>query len=150
MQLPPKSQGLPLYLIRHLDGTGGRIQTYESGSQSPLPYRLATPVYLCTSPLNPDSPQRTSNSFLRPTGHGLFYLSFCYHYEVHERRNFSCLYERNKRLSGVRGGSRTPICGTGGHRFQPLNYSHISDFHLFLISTDVLSISHSVSFVKSF
>lgn len=102
MQTAPKSQGLPLYLIRHLDGTGGRIQTYESGSQSPLPYRLATPVYLCTSPPNPDSPQRTSNSFLRPTGHGLFYLSFCYHYEVHERRNFSCLYERNKRLSGVR------------------------------------------------
>ena len=96
--------------------------------ESPLPYRLATPVCLCTSPPNPDSPQRTSNSFLRPTGHGLFYLSFCYHYEVHERRNFSCLYERNKRLSGVRGGSRTPICGTGGHRFQPLNYSHISDF----------------------
>ena len=70
--------------------------------ESPLPYHLATPVYLCTSPPNPDSPQRTSNSFLRPTGHGLFYLSFCYHYEVHERRNFSCLYERNKRLSGVR------------------------------------------------
>lgn len=105
---------------------------------------------LCTSPPNPDSPQRTSNSFLRPTGHGLFYLSFCYHYEVHERRNFSCLYERNKRLSGVRGGSRTPICGTGGHRFQPLNYSHISDFHLFLISTDVLSISHSVFLSRVF
>ena len=120
----------------------------EASKAPALP--LGYTCILCTSPPNPDSPQRTSNSFLRPTGHGLFYLSFCYHYEVHERRNFSCLYERNKRLSGVRGGSRTPICGTGGHRFQPLNYSHISDFCLFLISTDVLSISQSVSFVKSF
>ena len=100
--------------------------------ESPLPYHLATPVYLCTSPPNPDSPQRTSNSFLRPTGHGLFYLSFCYHYEVHERRNFSCLYERNKRLSGVGKGGRNPICGPGYRCFQPLNYAHILKIVCFL------------------
>ena len=138
-------------------GTGGRIQTYESGSQSPLPYRLATPVYLCTSPPNPDSPQRTSNSFLRPTGHGLFYLSFCYHYEVHERRNFSCLCERNKRLSGAADGARTrnhrawrTLSTLGMWQGSQFLNCRISKICLFLISTDVLSISHSVSFVKSF
>lgn len=131
-------------------GTGGRIQTYESGSQSPLPYRLATPVYLCTSPPNPDSPQRTSNSFLRPTGHGLFYLSFCYHYEVHERRNFSCLYERNKRLSGAADQIPTGDSLIRCQGWIALPHCRISKICLFLISTDVLSISHSVSFVKSF
>ena len=50
---------------------------------------------MCTPPPNPDSPRRTSNSFLRPTGHGLFYLSYCYHYGAHvinyERRNYAYL-----------------------------------------------------------
>lgn len=137
-------------------GTGRKIRTFALRLQRPPPYRLAMPVYLCTSPPNPDSPQRTSNSFLRPTGHGLFYLSFCYHYEVHERRNFSCLYERNKRLSGAADGARTRKYrsddGFNSHsECDKVANSLTAAYQRFICSsTDVLSISHSVSFVKSF
>ena len=131
-------------------GTGRKVRTFASRLQRPLPYRLAIPVYLCTSPPNPDSPQRTSNSFLRPTGHGLFFLSLCYHYEVHERRNFSCLYERNKRLSGVDKecrplasylGSRCSAVKLYPQKFCQLNFVFVNFVNSFL-SFDKLSISH--------
>ena len=39
--------------IENVHGTGGRVWTYASGSQSPLPYRLATPVYCVLRPRIP-------------------------------------------------------------------------------------------------
>ena len=105
---------------------------------------------MCTPPPNPDSPRRTSNSFLRPTGHGLFYLSYCYHYGAHvinyERRNYA--YLRGTMIV-------TLECVTGDYPASPTSdagiLNNVDHTHLYIFVINLITFHpFSYSVIRNF